>query len=58
MAKETTTAPVNTKKSDTKIISHNCQNAFMDERYGSYMRVANLSAKGWRCCACGGIKGF
>lgn len=55
MAKETS-IDVKTLKSGTQIISHNCQNEYMDEKYGRGQRVANMSAKGLRCCACGGIK--
>ena len=56
MAKETSTTVTTSTKSDTQVLNHNCQNAYMDEKYGRFMRVMNKSAKGWRCCACGEIK--
>lgn len=58
MAKENS-APVTTStKSDTQILNHNCQNAYMDEKYGRFMRVMNWArGKGkFRCTACGELK--
>lgn len=57
MAKE---APVEvkSKKSDTQVLSHHCQNKWMDERYFPGGRVMNHAPgkAGWRCTNCGEIK--
>lgn len=52
-----TNVPGSTKKSDTAIFNHNCQNDGQDRLHGKNQRVMNACTKGWCCTVCGGIRG-
>jgi hypothetical protein len=36
----------------TKVVNCNCKSEYQDQKYGPGRRVANTTAKGWRCTVC------